>query len=102
MLQVVEENIKLIKGQLKIAQNRQKIYADKCRSDLEFEVCDLVFLRVSPMKGVVRFEKHGKLNPSYVGPFEIVQRVRAVVHHLALPPNLVQIHNVFHFEKVSV
>ncbi|TYK08814.1 putative polyprotein, identical [Cucumis melo var. makuwa] len=50
------------------AQSRQKSYADVLRKDLEFEVGDIVFLKVAPMKGVLRFEKKGKLSPRFVGP----------------------------------
>lgn len=57
---------------------------------------DSIFLRVLPIKGVLRFGKHGKLNPLYIGPFEIVGRIGALAHCLALPPDLAQVHNVFH------
>ena len=57
------------------ARDRQKSYADKRRKPLEFQVGDRVLLKVSPWKGVIRFGKWGKLNPRYVGPFEIVERV---------------------------
>ena len=63
---------------------------------MEFEVEDHVFLKVSPSKGVMRFEKKGKLSPRYVGPFEILNRVRAVVYCLTLPSKLSKVHNVFH------
>ena len=65
------EKIKMIQDKLKIAQNYQKSYADANRRKLEFREGDWVFLKVSPMKGVVRFGKRGKLNLHYVGPFEI-------------------------------
>ena len=55
------------------AQNRQKSYADPKRRNVEFQVGDYVFLRVSPWKGVRRFGKKGKLSPRYVGPFEILE-----------------------------
>ena len=53
--------------------------------DLEFEVEDRVFLKLSPWKGVVRFEKRGKLNPRYIGPFEIVERIGPAAYRLDLP-----------------
>ena len=64
--------------------------------DLEFEVGDHVFLKVSPMKSVMRFERKGKLSPRFVGPFEILEKVGALVYKVALPPSLSKIHNVFH------
>jgi hypothetical protein len=78
------------------AQSRRKSYADNRRMPLEFEVGDSVFLKVSPMKGVMRFEKKGKLSPRFVGPFEITQRVGRLAYRIALPPNLVETHDVFH------
>ncbi|PKA64319.1 hypothetical protein AXF42_Ash009540 [Apostasia shenzhenica] len=48
------------------------------------------------MKGVVRFGKANKLNPRYIGPFEIIERVGAVAYRLVLPPQLSGIHDVFH------
>jgi hypothetical protein len=78
------------------AQSRRKSYADNRRRPLEFEVGDSVFLKVSPMKGVMQFEKKGKLSPRFVGPFEITQRVGRLAYRIALPPNLVGTHDVFH------
>ena len=80
------------------AQSRQKSYADNRRRDLEFQVGDHVFLKVSPSKGVMRFRKKGKLSQRYIGPFEILDRVGNVSYRLALalPPVLSHIHNVFH------
>jgi hypothetical protein len=78
------------------AQSRQKSYVDNRRRPLEFEVGDRVFLKVSPMKGVMQFVKKGKLSPRFVGPFEITQRVGRLAYRIALPPNLVGTHGVFH------
>ena len=55
-----------------------------------------MFLKVSPMKGVMRFGKKGKLALRYIGPFEIRSRVGEVAYRLVLPPELSRIHPVFH------
>ena len=81
---------------LKTSQSRQKSYADKRRRELEFNVGDQVFLKVSPWKGVMRFGKKGKLSPRYVGPYEIVERIGVAAYRLALPPELSKLHDVFH------
>ncbi|TYK29815.1 putative Retrotransposon protein, Ty3-gypsy subclass [Cucumis melo var. makuwa] len=75
---------------------RHKSYANVRRKDLEFNVEDMVFLKVAPMKGVLRFEKKGKLSPRFVGPFEILERIGPVAYRLALPPSLSVVHDVFH------
>ena len=62
------EKVQLIRDRLKTAQSRQKSYAYVRRREVEFQVDDWVFLKVSPMKGVMRFGKKGKLSPIYVGP----------------------------------
>ena len=72
------EKVKLIRERLKTAQSRQKSYADVRRRDLEFEVGDLVYLKISPMRGVKRFGKKGKLSPRYVGPYKILSHVGKV------------------------
>ncbi|RVW12115.1 V-type proton ATPase subunit G2 [Vitis vinifera] len=90
------EKVALIKERLKAAQSRHKSYADHRRRDLEFEVGDHVFLKVSPMKSVMRFGRKGKLSPRFVGPFEILERVGTLAYKVALPPSLSKVHNVFH------
>ncbi|GJV63686.1 hypothetical protein Tco_1474514 [Tanacetum coccineum] len=61
-----------IKNRLITARSRQKSYADVRRKPMEFNVGDMVMLKVSPWKGVIRFGKRGKLSPRYVGPFKII------------------------------
>ena len=90
------EQIKVVRNRLKAAQSRQKSYADVRRKDLEFQVGDWVFLKLSPWKGVVRFGKRGKLSPRYIGPYEIIERVGSLAYRLALPSEMSRIHNVFH------
>ena len=63
---------------------------------MRFSVGDQVFLRVWPMKGVMRFGRRGKLSPRYIGPFEILHTVGEVAYELALPPAFSSIHPVFH------
>ena len=78
------------------AQNRQKSYTDNRRRDLEFDLGEKVFLKVAPIKRVTRFGKMGKLNPRYIGPYEILERFGSLPYCLALPPNLFVVHNIFH------
>ncbi|KAH0644818.1 hypothetical protein KY284_032702 [Solanum tuberosum] len=68
------EKVELIRDRLKTAQSRQKSYADVRRRELEFQTDDWVFLKVSPMKGLMRFGKKRKLSPRYVGPYKILKR----------------------------
>ena len=57
---------------------------------------DHVFLKVSPMKFIMRFGRKGKLSPRFVGPFEVLERVDTLTYKVALPSSLSKIHNVFH------
>nr|GEW74595.1 hypothetical protein [Tanacetum cinerariifolium] len=86
---------------LKAARDRQKSYANNRRKPLEFEVSDQVLLKVSPWKGVVRFEKKGKLAPRYVGPFEIMERIGHVAYRLILPQELSYVHDTFHVSNLK-
>ncbi|KAL5575384.1 hypothetical protein UlMin_017083 [Ulmus minor] len=93
--------VKKIQARMKSAQSRQKSYADKRRRPLEFQVGDSIFLKISPFKGIIRFGKRGKLNPRYIGPYEILELVGKVAYRLALPPNLATVHNVFHVSMLK-
>ncbi|GJR00711.1 putative reverse transcriptase domain-containing protein [Tanacetum coccineum] len=90
------EKIFKIRDRMQAARDRQKSYADKRRRPLEFEVGDKVMLKVAPWKGVMRFGKRGKLNPRYIGPFRIIERIGPVAYRLELPQELSRVHNVFH------
>jgi hypothetical protein len=77
----------MIREYLKVTQLRQKSYADE-RRELSFEIGDFVYLKVSPMRGTHRFMVKGKLAPSYVRPFKIVDHKGEVAYQLELPPQL--------------
>ena len=96
LIQEAIEKVQLIRERLVTAQSRQKSYADQRRRPLEFGVGEHVFLRVSPMKGILRFGRRGKLSPRFIGPFEILERVGQAAYRLALPPDLSGVHPVFH------
>ncbi|KAI3695891.1 hypothetical protein L1987_78894 [Smallanthus sonchifolius] len=95
VIQESTDNIFKFKDRLKAARDRQKSYADNRRRSLEFQVGDRVRLKVSPWKGVARFGNRGKLNPRYVGPFEIFARVGPVAYKLKLPQELSNVHDTF-------
>ncbi|KAD4180535.1 hypothetical protein E3N88_29126 [Mikania micrantha] len=96
VVKATNDQIDQIRAHLKAAQDRQKSYADKRRRPIEFQVGDLVLLKVSPWKGVIRFRKRGKLSPRFIGPFKIIARVGNVAYRLELPEELKLIHNTFH------
>ena len=94
------EKIRIIKKRMKTAQSRQKTYADRRRRPLEFAIGDKVFLKISPMRGVIRVGKRNKLDPRFIGPFEILERIGPLAYRLALPPEMERIHNVFHVSQL--
>ncbi|GJS12531.1 putative reverse transcriptase domain-containing protein [Tanacetum coccineum] len=90
-----------IKQRIQAAHDRQKSYANlKCKP-MEFQVRDRVMLKVSPWKGVVHFDKRGKLNLRYVGPFKVLEKVRDVAYKLELPQELSRVHNMFHVSNLK-
>ena len=82
-----EQMVQAVRENLRIAQSRQKSYADGKRRDLTFSVGDYVYLKVSPMRGIRRFNVKGKLAPRYVGPFKVLERKGEVAYRLELPPS---------------
>ncbi|XP_074318550.1 uncharacterized protein LOC141655365 [Silene latifolia] len=100
MIQEMVEQVHIIRQKMRAAQDRQKSYADLKRIDIEFAMGDKVLLKVSPMRGVMRFWKKGNLSQKYIGPYEILDRVGEVAYRLALPPALDRVHNIFHVSQL--
>jgi hypothetical protein len=91
----------MIRENIKVAQSWQKSYADKRRTGLSFKIGDFVYLKVSPMRGTRRFKVKGKLAPRYVGPFKIISHKGEVAYQLELPPQLSDVHDVFHVSQLK-
>jgi hypothetical protein len=87
IIQDTEKQVCIVRENLKVAQSRQKSYADRRRRDLSFEVGDFVYLMVSPMIGLRRFKVRGKLAPRFIGPFKILEQKGNVAYQLELPRN---------------
>nr|GEW32196.1 putative reverse transcriptase domain-containing protein [Tanacetum cinerariifolium] len=101
---LIQETIKKIiqiKQRMQAAHDRQKSYADLKHKPMEFQIRDRVMLKVSPWKGVVHFGKRGKLNPRYVGPFKVLDKVGTVAYKLELPQELSRVHNTFHVSNLK-
>ena len=96
IIQMTFEKIDLIRKRLQTAQSRQKSYYDNLRRKVEFEVRGMVFLKATPIKGVMRFGKKGKLSPRFIDSFEILKCIGKVAYKLVLLPTLAGVHNVFH------
>nr|GEZ06023.1 putative reverse transcriptase domain, ribonuclease H-like domain, aspartic peptidase domain protein [Tanacetum cinerariifolium] len=90
-----------IKSRIQAARDRQKSYAYLKQKPMDFQVGDKVMLKVSPWKWVVRFSKWGKLNPRYIGPCQVLSKVRDVFYRLELPQQLSQVHNTFHVSNLK-
>jgi hypothetical protein len=101
LIQEAEEHVRIIRDNLRVAQTRQKSYADNRRRRLEFEEGDYVYLKVSPLRGMRRFKVKGKLSPHFIGPFMIFRRVGEMAYQLELPASLSDVHKVFHVSQLK-
>lgn len=84
---------------MKTAQSRQKSHHDVRRKGLEFKEGDHVFLRVNLMTGFRHALKSKKLTPKFIGPYQISQRIKVVAYRVALPPDLLNLHDVVHVSQ---
>ena len=91
-----EEKVKLIRDRLKVAQSRQKSYADSKCKETVYEVGDRAYLRVSPLRGTKHFAVKGKLAPRFVGPYRVLERMGEVAYKLEFPDGLSGVYDVFH------
>ena len=101
VLRDAEEQVRMIRDNLRVAQSRQKSYADTRRRELVFKVGEYVYLKVSPMRSVRRFNMKGKLAPRYIGPFKILERRGEIAYQLELPESLLGVHDVFHVSQLK-
>jgi hypothetical protein len=101
VLRNAEEQVRMIRDNLRVAQYRHKSYADIRRRELSFKVGDYVYLKVSPMRNMRRFNVKGKLAPRYVGPFKILERHGEVAYQLELLESLSGVHDVFHVSQLK-
>jgi hypothetical protein len=90
----------MVRENLKLAQSRQKSYADNRRRELRFQVGNFMYLKVSPMRRLRRFKIRGKLAPRYIGPFKILEQRGEVAYQLELQPQLSDVHDVFHISQL--
>ena len=101
LIQETKEKVKMIRDRLKVSTNRHISYADMKRKNIPYEVGEKVFMKVSPLKKVMRFGKKGKLNPIFIGPYEMIEKVGLVAYRLELPSELEKIHNMFHVSMLQ-
>jgi hypothetical protein len=101
ILQEAEKQVCVVRENLRVTQSRQKSYADHRRRELSIEVGDFVYLKVSPMRGLHHFKVRGKLAPRFIGPFKILEKRGEVAYQLELPPQLSDVHDVFHVSQLK-
>ena len=100
IIQHVEDQVCVIREHLKAAQSRENNNYDRKHKEMIYEPDEQAYLRVTPMRGTHRFNFKGKLAPRYIGPFRILSRSGPVAYRLELPPNLSQVHDVFHMSQL--
>jgi len=85
---------------MKKPQDRPKKYADRKRREVEFQEGDMVYLKVTALKGKDRFGKVGKLAVRFIGPYKIKKRIGEVAYHLYMAEEM-RLHKVFHVSQLK-
>ena len=101
VLKNAEQQVQIIQENIKVAQCRQKSYADNRRRELAFEIGDFVYLKVSPIQDLRRFKVKGKLALRFIGSFKILNRRGEVAYQLELLPQLSNVHDVFQVSQLK-
>jgi hypothetical protein len=101
ILHKAEKQVHMVRENLRVAQSRQKSYTDQRRRELSFEIRDFVYLKMSPMRSLRRFKIRGKLAPRFIGPFKILEKRCELAYQLELPPQLSNVHDVFHVSQLK-
>jgi hypothetical protein len=101
ILQEAEKQVCMVRENLRLAQSRQKSCADHRRRELRFEVGDFVYVNVSPMRGLRQFKVRGKLAPTFIGPFKLLEKRGEVAYQLELVQPLSDVHDVFHVSQLK-
>ena len=100
-LQAREATLRMLKIYLQRAQNRLKQQADKHRSNRQFEVGELVYVKLQPYcQTTIAHRKCLELSAIFFGPYKILEKVREVAYKLELPAR-VRVHLVFHVSQLK-
>ncbi|KAL5713694.1 hypothetical protein ACHQM5_015747 [Ranunculus cassubicifolius] len=95
------EALAVIKENLSYAQERMKYFADRNRSERQFNIGDMVFLRLQPYRqSSVHLRRNLKLSPCFYGPYTIIDKIGQVAYKLLLPLDSL-IHPVFHVSQLK-
>ncbi|XP_021754492.1 uncharacterized protein LOC110719817 [Chenopodium quinoa] len=100
MIEGTVKHVREVQAKIQATQDRQKNYADLKRREEEFEGDDKVLLKVSPIKGVMRFGKKGKLSPKYIGPYELRRYIPDKSH--VLQPETIELDQSLTYEERPV
>jgi len=100
LLEQTTEKVRMVRNRMQASQSRQKAYADHKRRPLEFAAGDHVLLRVTRTTNVGRVVCSRKLSPKFLGPYQILRRIGPVAYKIVLPPQLANLHPVFHVSRL--